>query len=101
MDRLQAQDQCCGADNFMDWIESDWVAPQFNPLSDPNMDFRAKSLYWPWSLLPPYRLDVSESREEIASNYEPALQKVIPDSDSQMWLSSGKAEAKSNQPVTL
>ena len=75
MDRLQAEDQCCGAEHFMDWIEADWVAPGFNPMSDPNMDFREKSIFWPWSLLPPVALGPQSDEfnyEQRNVKYEPS-----------------------------
>ena len=53
MDRLQVQDQCCGAESFMDWVEADWVPPGFNPLSQPNLDHLEKLRFWPWSVRPP------------------------------------------------
>ncbi|CAG7720217.1 unnamed protein product [Allacma fusca] len=48
IDQLQLEDQCCGAENFSDWLNEDWVSPRFNPLFNPSVTPEQKSLYYPW-----------------------------------------------------
>ena len=50
MDRLQSEDECCGAENYLDWLENDWVPPQFNPLLNDKTPAYEKSIYYPWTI---------------------------------------------------